>query len=361
MLRRIDATLAQPGEGFPHYSDPADGIWTRSPAGDWTGGFWCGLLWLAALKTGDEKYRKAALDWAGRLEKRAVSKSVFKGFLFWYGAGLGAELFKDPSAARLALAGTSGLIDMYNPDAGLIPLGLEAEEASDTGSDEANIDAIPGTVPLLLSAAAPEGAADIGKSHLRRHIALCVRDDGSVCQSATFDGATGALRRRYTHKGFRPDSTWARAQAWCMVGLAQAIARGGDEFRADAVRVSDWWLANVPEDGVSYWDFDDPAIPDTHRDTSAAAIAAAALLKLGRLIPQHRERYHAAAKKTTERLASHYLTPVSGTDARQPGILVDGCFNRRDGVACAHELIWGDYFLFESLLAFDGVLVPEQV
>ena len=44
----------------------------RSPAGDWTGGFWVGLLWLAAQRTGEVRYRAAARDWAQRLRHREL-------------------------------------------------------------------------------------------------------------------------------------------------------------------------------------------------------------------------------------------------------------------------------------------------
>ncbi|MDR6775390.1 glycoside hydrolase family 88 protein [Azospirillum sp. BE72] len=359
VLARVDSTLAQPGSGFPHYADPADGVWVRSPAGDWTGGFWCGMLWLAALRTGDTAYRDHARDWASRLRVRADSNSVFKGFLFWYGAGLGDVLLGDPVARDLAAAGTAGLMRMYNPRARLIPLGTEAEEAFDVGVNEANIDALPGTIALLLSQGGD--AAVVARNHLLQHVALCVRDDGSVCQSASFDPETGALLRRYTHKGIHENSTWGRAQGWAMIGLAQALARGETEFRADAVRVADWWLANIPADGVAFWDFDDPAIPATERDSSATAIGAAALLKLAALIPEHRERYEAAARKSVDALVNGYLTPTAPGDARQPGILTEGCFNKRNGAATAHELIWGDYFLFEALLALEGDLAPERL
>ncbi len=361
ILQRIDTTLAQPGAGFPHYADTTDGIWQRSPAGDWTGGFWCGLLWLAALRTGEERYRDSAREWAARLAPRAESKSVFKGFLFWYGAGLGVEFFDDPVAQELCESGMRGLVDMYNPAAGLIPLGSEAEEASNTGSNEANIDALPGTTALLLGEGPGSDAYRIGLSHVKQHIALCVRDDGSVCQSASFDPQNGSLTRRYTHKGFHSDSTWARAQAWCMVGLAQAIERGADELAPVAMLVSDWWLSHMPADHVAYWDFDDTAIPNTNRDTSASAIAAASLLKLSRLIPERRSAYQEAAEATVATLTAQYLTPVTAADTRQPGILTQGCFNKRNGVATEHELIWGDYFLLEALLALSGDLAPEKI
>jgi unsaturated chondroitin disaccharide hydrolase len=71
-----------------------------------------------------------------------------------------------------------------------------------------------------------------------------VRADGSVAQSATYD-RQGRLSGQASIEGSSRDSTWARAQAWAMLGLVQAAQ-----------------LANAP------------------RDTSAAAIAAAALLKL---------------------------------------------------------------------------------
>jgi len=51
MLSRIQDTAARVKEGFPHWSDPATGDWTTTPDGDWTGGYWIGMLWLAAAVT----------------------------------------------------------------------------------------------------------------------------------------------------------------------------------------------------------------------------------------------------------------------------------------------------------------------
>lgn len=361
ILQRIDATISQDEAGFPHYGNPADGTWTRTPAGDWTGGFWVGMLWLAALRTGEQKYRDSARMWSARLAPRVVSKSVFKGFLFWYGAQLGGSLLADPQAAGLALDGSRGLAEMYSEAARLIPLGTEAEEASSVGACEANIDAIPGTVALLLRHDAALGTGEIGRQHLRQHIALCVREDGSVCQSATFNAADGSLVKRYTHKGIHDSSTWARAQAWGMLGLAQALSCGEQAFKSDAIRVADWWVAHLPADCVAFWDFDDPAIPHTNRDTSATAIAAASLFKLAALIPERAEVYRQAAVESTEQLVIRFLTPVSPGDVRQAGILTGGCFNKRNGVAMDNELVWGDYFLFESLLILAGRIDATQV
>lgn len=357
LLARVDATGASVAGGFPHYADPASGKWTTSPAGDWTGGFWPGLCWLARHATGDERYRTWALRWAERLRPRAVSDTVFRGFLFYYGALLGAVLLGDPKARELALLGARGWAGSFNDKAGAFPLGGEAEEASDVGQGEANVDTVQGAALLVWAAGEahePRWRA-MALSHARRHIEFCIRPDGSVCQSASFDPATGRLLRRYTHKGIRDDSTWARAQAWGIVGYTLMHQWTGErDFLDVATRGADWWLAHAPADRVAFWDFDDPAVPQTNRDTSATAIVAASLLKLGALVPGARGRaYRAAGEATVRILVERYL------DAR--GILSHGCYNKRLGLANQHELIWGSYYLFEALAVLTGRLEPAKI
>jgi unsaturated chondroitin disaccharide hydrolase len=202
-----------------------------------------------------------------------------------------------------------------------------------------------------------ETLRQIARAHAKRHIELCIRDDGSVQRSARFDSSTGHLTGRFTHKGYSDESTWARAQAWAMLGYALAAKYISDEpiLLEAAKRVSDWWINHVPTDGVAYWDFSDPGIPGVPRDTSATAIALASLLKLSALnTPEVRLRYRTAAEKATKTLVKHFLTPVSERDKRSPGMLAEGCFNGRTGQATKHELIWGDYFLFEALLVLAG-------
>src|SRR3989442_2345217 len=329
-----------------------------SLGGDWTGGFWNGMCWLAAHVTGDARYRTWALAWTERLLPRASSDTVFRGFLFYYGALLGAELLGDARAGEIALTGACGWALSFNDKAGAFPLGAEAEEASDVGHGEANVDTVQGAA-LLVWAASQAGEPRwrrMALSHARRHVEFCIRDDGSVCQSASFDPATGRMRRRYTHKGIHDDSTWARAQAWAIVGYTLMHRWTGErDFLEVAVRTADWWLAHVPADRVAFWDFDDPAIPDTHRDTSATAILAASLLKLPALGGDARRRldYRAAAEATVAALVERHLDPR--------GVLGDGCYNKRIGLATRNELIWGSYYLFETTCVLTGRLESARV
>jgi unsaturated chondroitin disaccharide hydrolase len=361
MVARVDVTLADDAVGFPEVADPATGAWTRTPGGGWSGGFWPGLLWLAATATGEDRYRGSAATWAERLRPRARSETAFRGFLFWYGAAIGALLHGDQVGRAVALEGAFSLARLFNPAARLIPLGREAEEPS-PGRGEASISTVPGGAPLLFWAAAEIGDPSLeglAAAHTERHAELCVREDGSVSQSLSFDPESGRLLRRYTHWGLGDDSTWARAQAWAMLGFAQA-GRWRPAFQDVAVRVADWWLSHAPADGVAFWDFDDATTSGTERDTSATAIAAAALLKLAELLPADRaSRYRLAAVAIVDALLARHLTPVGPEDPRPPGLLTDGCFDRRSGAATRHELIWGDYFLFECLCLLEGRLAPN--
>jgi unsaturated chondroitin disaccharide hydrolase len=358
MRGRVARTAETVRDGFPHFADPATGAWTTSPAGDWTGGFWNGMLWLAARYGDDPRSRAHAAEWTTRLAPRAGSDTVFRGFLFYYGAALGALLCGDAAARDVALAGARGLAASYNPRAEALPLGTAAEEASDVGSGEANVDTVQASA-LLLWAHRETGEAalrEVALKHAARHIEFCLRDDGSVCQSASFDPATGRMLRRYTHKGITDDSTWGRAQAWGMLGWTLAHLWSGEaRFRDAAERAADWWLAHAPADRVAFWDFDDPKIPDTFRDTSATAIATASLLTLAPLASTaaRTKTYRDAAEATAAALVERHL----GAD----GILGDGCYSPRIGLATRNELVWGSYYLFEALHALAGLHDPARI
>jgi unsaturated chondroitin disaccharide hydrolase len=144
--------------------------------------------------------------------------------------------------------------------------------------------------------------------------------------------------------------------------------RTRDAWIGAAVRGADWWLAHAPADRVAFWDFDDPAIPRTERDTAATAIALAALLRLARVAPGEagRARYREAAEATGRALVERYLTPTHAGDRRVPGMLTEACFNKRTDArphdrANRCEFIVGSYYFFESLLALAGRIDPLAV
>ena len=358
---RVENTARSGHQGFPHFADPHTQRWTWSSDGDWTGGYFNAMLWLGAYG-GPNNDREKWLEWArkftARLRPRLASDSSSRALLFYYGAVLGSILGGDRAARDLGLEAARALAAMYNPRAGVLPLGRAFEEVSNVGATEAEIDMVQ-AVALLMWAGRETGNDQfrtIATNHARRHVEFCLRPDGSICQSASFDPSTGAIVRRYTHKGITDSSTWARAQAWGMLGWALSAQWCEDlSFLEPAAKAADWWLEHVPADRIAYWDFDDPAIPHTNRDTSATAIAAASLLKLSALTRDEfqRRRWRSVAEATVRALIESHLGAEGG--------LWDGCFNKRVGIATRHELIWGTYYLFEALHVLAGQLDPVRI
>ena len=372
MLVRINDTATRVSKEFPHWADPDTGEWTTTPHGDWTGGFWIGMLWLAATATGEGRYRAWAESYAQRLRARIDAQTVFKAFPAYYGAALGAILHGAPAPRDIAIQTARSFTQLYAPTLRLVPLGTHAEEGAHIGATETSIDSLQAAILLFWAAGATGDAAlrEIAESHAATIIDLHLRPDGSFIQSSSLDSRTGKLVRHYTHKGYSDTSTWGRAQAWGMIfaTLSFAADRRREAWRAAAMRGADWWLVHAPADRVAFWDFDDPAIPHTERDTAATAIATAALLKLSRIAATEtdRARYREGAAATAGALVERYLTPTRAGDRRVPGILTEACFNKRadarpQDAAGRCEFIVGSYYLLESLLGLAGRVDPLQV
>jgi unsaturated chondroitin disaccharide hydrolase len=137
--------------------------------------------------------------------------------------------------------------------------------------------------------------------------------------------------------------------------LCAMLAPEETRLLATAERVAQWWIDHVPPDHVAYWDFSVAKIPSTRRDTSGTAIALSALLRIAALTPEKGKaaRYRQAAEATARALVARHLKPT--------GLLADGCFDPKNDTAVANELIWGSYYLFESLGVLTGKLEPKMV
>ena len=369
---RIDQTLGKLEDRFPHWANAETGNWTTTADGDWTGGAWPGMLWLAYRQTGQPKYLEAAWLWSSRLKPRAKLQTAFKGFGFYYGAALGDILCQDEDASKLALEAAESLKGQFNDKLGLIPLGGEAEESEDVGSSFSSIDSLQ-AIPLLFWAGEKTGDPSFAAratSHTTRVLDIHMRPDGSIVQSSELDPEDGSIVRHFTHKGFSDDSVWGRAQAWGLVYSAMALAHRPQESRwlTQCMAAANWWLDHVPKSMVAYWDFNDPAIPNTETDTAATAIVSSALLKLAELAPsaELRSRYRDAGERTVKALVDHYLTPVNSGESRPSGMLVGACFNKRRDArsqdsATNAETIFGSYYLFEALNVLGGTVSANKI
>jgi unsaturated chondroitin disaccharide hydrolase len=171
-----------------------------------------------------------------------------------------------------------------------------------------------------------------------------------------FDPKTGAVLAKETRQGYADNSTWARGQAWAVYGFTVTYRETRSmEYLTAAQRLADYFIDHLPADSVPCWDFDAPPVPTPVKDSSAAAIAASALVELSGLTatPSRRAKYLDAAIRIVRALSSpKYL--AEGTTSH--GILRHGAGNvPYYGTKVDVSLIYGDYFFIEALLRLRGL------
>ena len=346
-LHQIERSLDTDVDGFPHIT--RNGCWQRTPEGSWTGGFGVGLLWLAHRLTGETRFASAARAWLHRLEPRieAEDADFDLGFLFYPSAALGYQITGDNALRGIALRAADCMRSFMHPQARLIYC-VYPQRADFYGRTVgSSIIDVMANLQLLWWASAESGDlryAEAANRHAERTLELLVRPDGSSFQVVDFDLETGQVLDRGTIHGFDDNACWSRGQAWGIYGFALAAHETGDPRFVQAVsHMSDYFLKRAPEDRVPYWDFEDPAIPETVRDSSAAAITCAAWLLHCADIPGLQE-YYAAGMQLLDTLCSDYLQAESSD-----GILSHGCAYKKQGVGIDEATIWGDYYFLQAL------------
>ncbi|KFY43781.1 hypothetical protein V495_03776 [Pseudogymnoascus sp. VKM F-4514 (FW-929)] len=141
-----------------------------------------------------------------------------------------------------------------------------------------------------LAAIARTHALTMLKSHLRLESDTAEPVTGfsgsiySTCHVANVDPKTGAIKQRLTAQGYGTDTTWARGQAWAILGYAQTYMWTKERIFLDtACGLTEYFLQRLgPGFGVPPWDFDAPVEnPDKPvYDSSASAIAANGIMML---------------------------------------------------------------------------------
>jgi hypothetical protein len=213
---------------------------------------------------------------------------------------------------------------------------------------------------------------------------------GRVAHESLFNVTDGRYRCPGTQQGYSPFSTWTRGLAWMLLGAAEEleflatvddaelVAHGGragvvDGLLRAAEATADYFIDCTPADGVPYWDTgapglaalpghaDRPADPwNDHEpvDSSAAAIAAQGLLRLGRVRAGQGgaadgARYVQAGLTVARTLLA---PPYLSEDGGHQGLLLHSVYHRPNGwdhvppgrkVPCGESSQWGDYHLRE--------------
>ncbi|WP_406084261.1 sugar ABC transporter permease [Streptomyces virginiae] len=353
VMARVAVTAEEVGPRFPLYAEPADGRWTTTGRGSWTGGFWAGLLWLRARYTGAAADRRAAAACTARLAPWVRADTATRGLILWYGTAPAGD---EAGATELQGLGARAVLSAYDRELGLVPWG----DALGGPRLLARVDGVPGTVPLL-AGAGPQGAS-VAAAHLHRHLELCLAaNPGALIPALTFDAVAG------WQPCPDPPPGWSRGRAWLLLAVADALLRPDLALPGPAARLggaADLLVGQLLPAGGEFPAAGlvppaDAGRPDGPLDTSAAAITAVALLKLARVPGPRAAGYAYRAEAILRRLAEGHVTgPGSG---RPPGMLLDGCYDAGKGLAVRHELVWGDFFLALGLAAVHGVVDITRV
>jgi hypothetical protein len=217
---------------------------------------------------------------------------------------------------------------------------------------------------------------------------------GRTAHESIFNPNNGAYRCPSTQQGYSPFSTWTRGLAWAMLGYAELIewlaTCSDDELEPCGGRAAvqnNWlkaahatcgfYIEQTPTCGVPYWDtgapglaklgdyLDRPADPFNDYepvDSSAAAIAAQGLLRLGHVLAYEfndsdsGNRYTIAGLNILRSLLSE---PYLSTKTMHQGLLLHSVYHRPNGwdhvppgrkVPCGESSMWGDYHIREAVL-----------
>ena len=296
--------------------------------------------------TGERWWRNHALTRQQAIGAQTVTSDTLNlGSLYYATFARGHKLTGKAALKEVALHAATCMAARYSPVVGAM--------RSRPSGDHFNIimDSIM-KLPLLYWGAengGPPEWADVAHQHALTMARDFIRADGSTYHVVNYDEATGAVTEKTTSAGIAPESMWARGQAWAVNGFATGYRKSGDPVLLEAARmVADRYLADLPADLVPYWDFRDPAIPDSPRDSSAAAIAVSGLVDLAVIDPDPARRltYADAAREHPRRACR---TPTYASLGSNPALL------RRATVSYWREqtnvgAAYGDYFYLEALL-----------
>ena len=341
------------------------------PPRDWCSGFFPGSLWYLYEKTGEAFWKEAATQYTDRLLEplRHDANNHDVGFRTYCSAGNALRLTKDPKYAAFLHDTAAALRTRYDDRMGLICSWNNPKGKAGGFFAPQYIVIIDNMMNLeLLEWDAKNGgdpkshAISVSQADLtdRHHF----RPDGSAYHVLNYNRVTRKVHGIYAGQGACVEGTWSRGHSWAVYGFAMMYRETKDpKYLARAMKCADYWMnePNLPADGVAYWDFKAPDIPNEQRDASAAAVTASALLELATLAPADKApAYRAFGVKILSSLASDaYLAPVGGNG----NFLLMHCVGNKPawyGNPKSGEvdvpLNYADYYFLEALLRFERLI-----
>jgi hypothetical protein len=222
---------------------------------------------------------------------------------------------------------------------------------------------------------------------------------GRTAHECIFNVNDGNFRCVNTQQGYSGYSTWTRGLAWAILGYSELLeflekmpekeleSRGGkrqiEETWLKAARATcSFYIKHTPQDGIPYWDTGAPGLARLGNyleknsdpfndyepvDSSAAAIAAQGLLRLGKyLAAKGQEKEGQDYFKAGLTVADHLFDdPYLSREEDHQGLILHSIYHRPNdwdhkpagsGIPYGESSMWGDYHARELALYLQRII-----
>lgn len=220
---------------------------------------------------------------------------------------------------------------------------------------------------------------------------------GRTAHESVFNTNDGNYRCPNAQQGFSGFTTWTRGLAWAIAGYPEQLEYlktlsaedlapygGFDHLEAIYLKAAkatcDFYIANTPLDGIPYWDTGAPQIhklgdyfnqtSDPYNDyepidSSAAAIAAQGLLRLGKYLGAEGKKYWQAGLTVLDTL---FDDPYLSKDPEHQGLILHTIYHQPNGwdyvppgskIPYGESCMWGDYHARELALYVQRLIQDE--
>jgi rhamnogalacturonyl hydrolase YesR len=273
---------------IPRTLHPDNTVKAIFPVYDWTEGFWSGTCWMMYEFSKNEKWKNEAIaSQKVFVAHKDLTNDHDLGFIFNNSFGKAYKITGEKQYKEVLIDASNALITRFNPKVGCI----QSWDVVDNWQSKRGwkfpviIDNMM-NLEMLFEASLLTGDVkyrEVAIKHANTTMNNHFRPDASSYHVVDYDPETGAAVKKVTAQGYANESAWARGQAWALYGYTMCYRYTNDKTYLDfAQRIASLILnhPNYPADGVPYWDFNAPNIPQAYRDASSAAIMASAFLEL---------------------------------------------------------------------------------
>ncbi|AUS06335.1 glucuronyl hydrolase [Tamlana carrageenivorans] len=317
---------------------------------DWTSGFFPGNLWQLYKLTGNTLYQEKAKTWTKLVENQKENDRTHDmGFKVYCSFGEGLKQNPNNSYYKdVILESAKTLTTRYHDT-------VQSIRSWDFNKDVWDFPVIIDNMmnlELLFEATKLSGDSiyhQIAVKHANTTLKNQFRADQSVFHVVNYDTISGAVKTKDTHQGFNRNSSWARGQAWAIYGYTMCYRYTKDPAYLNQAKATTAFYMqhkNLPKDGVPYWDFNDPKIPNAPRDASAAAVVTSALFELFTFTND--TGYLEFANKVLSHLNSKDY--ILDSTVKGPFILDHSTGNWPKNDEINEPIVYADYYFLEALL-----------